>query len=81
MTKAFQKVQRAALSLSESERKLLAAKLRASLEDGAKNDESLKLSKEWEDEIERRVDELESGKAKTISAKEVFRKLDARQRR
>lgn len=56
--------------LPRDERARLAEALIASL------DEEAEVERAWSVEIRRRVEELESGAVKTISAEEVFAELD-----
>jgi putative addiction module component (TIGR02574 family) len=65
-----------ALSLSEEERAALAAFLLASL-DGAVDEGA---EKAWEQEISRRIADIDSGKAKMIPWEEVREKLSSRLR-
>jgi putative addiction module component (TIGR02574 family) len=63
-----------ALSLSEEERADLACSLMESLDTGV--DEGAENA--WDEEISRRVTELDSGKAKTVPGEEVRRKISSR---
>jgi putative addiction module component (TIGR02574 family) len=63
-----------ALSLSEEERADLACSLMESLDAGV--DEGAESA--WNEEISRRVTELDSGKAKTVPWEEVRRKISSR---
>jgi len=67
MTPEVSKLLEKALSLSIEEQEALADSLISNL--GGKVDEGLQAA--WESEIEKRVAELDSGKAKTISWSEV----------
>ena len=60
-----------ALKLPQHERARLAQRLISSL------DEDIEVEQAWYDEAERRLAELESGKAAEIPAKEVFESLDS----
>jgi putative addiction module component (TIGR02574 family) len=75
-------VRQAALNLSPRERSALAHELWDSLEGIADtefdSDEPLQLSEEWIREIERRMEEVRSGKAVLIDGEEVFAKLRQR---
>lgn len=66
-----------ALELPEPERAALAHDLLASLDGSADAD----AQEAWESEITKRLDELESGKARTIDADEALRRIDTRLRR
>lgn len=63
-----------ALELPESERAALAHDLLASL-DGPPDADAQQA---WEAEIVKRLDELETGKIRTIDADEALRRIDAR---
>lgn len=65
-----------ALELPESERAALAHDLLASL-DGPPGADAQQA---WEAEIANRLDELETGNARTIDADEALRRIDARLR-
>jgi putative addiction module component (TIGR02574 family) len=75
MTPQVSEILEKALSLSEQERGLLIDRLIASLDDGAA-DEGVEQA--WANEIEVRVDDIRSGKVKTIPGEEVRRRLAAR---
>jgi putative addiction module component (TIGR02574 family) len=66
-----------ALELPEEERAALAHDLLASL-DGPPDADAAQA---WEAEIAQRLDELESGRAQTVSAEEALRRIDERLRR
>jgi len=61
-----------ALALSTQERGLLIGKLIASL-DEAPEEEGVEAA--WDEEIKRRVDDVRSGRVKTIPGEQVFREL------
>jgi putative addiction module component (TIGR02574 family) len=61
----------AALKLDADERGRLVEELSASLN-------GLELSAEWEDEIRRRVDDVESGRVEPVSGAAVFARLERR---
>jgi putative addiction module component (TIGR02574 family) len=61
----------AAVKLEPGERARLVAELSATLH-------GLDLGDEWEDEIARRVDDLDAGRVKTIPDEQVFAHLDRR---
>lgn len=65
-----------ALELSPQDRAALAHDLLASL-DGPVD---ANAGEAWEAEIEKRLDGLESGKARTVDADEALRRIDARLR-
>jgi putative addiction module component (TIGR02574 family) len=60
----------AALQLGPEEREEIINDLWASLDGG--------LGDEWEEEIQRRVQDVDAGRAKTIPAEEVFSRLKQR---
>jgi putative addiction module component (TIGR02574 family) len=62
------------LSLSIGDRAALTRILIQAL-DSEPPDEPTEVEKAWQTEVERRVDEIESGHVKTILAEEVFAKL------
>jgi hypothetical protein len=65
-----------AFELAESGRAALTHDLRASLDGPPSAD----AQQAWEAEIANRVDELETGNARTIDADEALRRIDARLR-
>ena len=75
----------AALALSSKQRAALAHRLLVSLHDEDDNEDPADIAKSWDEELARRVDEIKSGKAKTVpwsQAKvQVERRLRARRRR
>jgi len=66
-----------ALALSTQERGLLIDKLIASLDEAAAEEE---VEAAWDEEIKRRVDDVRSGRVKTIPGERVLGRLKARQR-
>jgi putative addiction module component (TIGR02574 family) len=65
-----------ALTLSTQDRGLLIDRLIESLDD-APADEGAEAA--WDDEIKRRVDDIRSGRVKTIPGEQVLHRLKARQ--
>ena len=65
-----------ALELPAEERAALAQDLLASLDGPADAD----AATAWEDEITRRLDELEGGRAQTLEPEEALRRIDERLR-
>lgn len=65
-----------ALELPAGERAALAHDLLASLDGAAEAG----AAEAWDTELERRLDELQSGKAQTISVEEALGRIDARLR-
>jgi putative addiction module component (TIGR02574 family) len=63
-----------ALMLSAQDRATLAGSLIESLDEA----EELSVQSEWNDEIARRIEDLDSGKAKTIPWDEVRRRIAAK---
>jgi putative addiction module component (TIGR02574 family) len=72
MTPQVSEVLEKALSLSEQERELLIDRLAESL-----NNEPAEAGVEaaWDEEIKRRVDDIRSGRVKTIPGEQVLREL------
>ena len=68
------KVRAEALELPESDRAALAKDLLSSLDGAPDPDADLA----WDEEILRRLHEVESGKAVTFSAEEVFHRIEQR---
>lgn len=68
-----------ALELSVRERARLAHCLLVSLDDEA--DDPAEVERAWEDEIRRRLAEVESGTAELIPAEQLFSELRVRKRR
>jgi putative addiction module component (TIGR02574 family) len=69
-----------ALELSPHERAQLAHRLIVSLDDGVEDD-PVEVERAWEDEIRRRLEEVDAGTAELIPAEEVFAELRSRTRR
>ena len=67
-------------SWSSSDRAELASRLIASLDDDTPDDPA-EVERAWEEEIRRRLAELDAGTAELIPADEVFAELRARPRR
>jgi putative addiction module component (TIGR02574 family) len=62
-----------ALALSEEERGLVIARLNQSLGEEPAEEE---VEEAWATEIQQRVDDVRSGRVKTIPSEEVFRELE-----
>jgi len=75
MTPQVSEVLEKALTLSIQERELLIDRLVESLEDEPAEEG---VEEAWADEIKRRVDDIRSGKVKTIPGEQVLRELAAR---
>lgn len=76
MAAALKEIEEQALQLSPKERGELIHRLIVSLESPAE-DSSEAVAKAWDEEIARRVAEMEAGKTVWIPAEEVFSRLDA----
>ena len=68
-----------ALELSSRERAQLAHRLIVSLDEDP-SDDPAEVERAWEDEIRRRVAEIDAGTAELTPAEEVFAELRARRR-
>ena len=66
-----------ALELSSRERAQLAHRLIVSLDDDVEDDPA-EVERAWEDEIRRRLAEVDAGTAELIPAEEVFAELRSR---
>jgi putative addiction module component (TIGR02574 family) len=80
MSLPLERLEAAALELPRSERARLAQRLLESLDDEAVEDPA-EVEKAWEEELRRRVAELDSGSAELIPAEQVFADLRARKGR
>jgi putative addiction module component (TIGR02574 family) len=69
-----------ALELPMRERAQLAHRLIVSLDEDAEDD-PIEVERAWEDEIRRRLAEVDAGTAELIPAEEVFAELRSRARR
>ena len=76
MSTVLKEIEAQALQLSPKERGELIHHLIVSLE-GAPEDSPEAIAKAWDEEITRRVADMEAGKAVWIPAEEVFARLDA----
>ena len=77
MKATLEEVAMDALDLPSNDRALLARKLIESLDD-APAENPADVERAWQEEVERRLDDLVSGKVKAIPAEEVFAKLRAK---
>ena len=75
MTEEADELLKKALTLSPEDRATLAGSLLESLEEAEEG-----VEEAWNEEIARRVEEFEAGKAKTIPWEEVRRKVTAKLR-
>ncbi len=69
-------IEKQALQLSPQERDELIHRLIISLE-GTPEDSPEAIAKAWDEEIARRVADMEAGRTKWIPAEEVFKEIDA----
>ena len=70
MTTLVEELSQKARALSACDRARLAEDLLASLEDGSEPAEEVEAA--WEQEIQQRVEEVKSGRAKLIPAEDVY---------
>jgi putative addiction module component (TIGR02574 family) len=71
MSAAAKAILEAALKLDPEQREELIEELSASLD-------AANLGEYWETEIKRRIDDVDSGRVKTVPADEVFARLEQR---
>ncbi|MFL5385868.1 MAG: addiction module protein [Longimicrobiaceae bacterium] len=76
----LKRIEHEALELSSSDRAELATRLIASLE-GETPDDPAEVEAAWDEEIRRRLAELDAGTAELIPSDAVFAELRARPRR
>jgi putative addiction module component (TIGR02574 family) len=74
MTRQTRELLQQALALPENERMALVRVLIESLDDESEVD----VEQAWEEEVSRRIADLDSGKARTVSWKEVQERIAAR---
>ena len=72
----LKEIEEQALRLPLKERSELAHRLLVSL-DGEPEDSPEAIAKAWEEEISRRVADMDAGRTKWIPADEVFKEIDA----
>ena len=72
-------IEKQALQLTPKERGELAHRLIVSL-DGEPEDSPEAIAKAWDEEIARRVAEIDAGTATLVPEEEVFAKLDAKRK-
>lgn len=75
MAVTLAEIEAQALQLTPRERGELAHRLLVSL-DGEPEDTSEAIAKAWDEEIARRVADMEAGRTEWIPAEEVFKKID-----
>ena len=80
MSRPLEKVEADALELSIRERARLAQRLLVSLDEELEDDPA-EVEVAWEEEIRRRIAEIDAGTAELIPGEEVLAELRARQRR
>ncbi len=76
MSATLKDLEAEALKLPPRERSALAERLITSLH-GAPDDSPEAIAKAWDEEIARRVADMEAGRTKWIPAEEVFREVEA----
>jgi putative addiction module component (TIGR02574 family) len=76
MSAILKELEEQALRLPPKERSELAHRLLVSLE-GDPEDSPEAIAKAWDEEIARRVADMEAGRTKWIPAEEVFKEIDA----
>ncbi len=72
----LKEIEEQALRLTPKERSELAHRLIVSL-DGEPTESPEAIAKAWDEEIARRVADMEAGRTKWIAAEEVFKEIDA----
>jgi putative addiction module component (TIGR02574 family) len=78
MTPQVSEVLEKALTLSTQDRGLLIDRLIESLDDGPAEEG---VEEAWAEEIKRRLDDVQSGRVKTIPAEQVLRRLNKKVQR
>jgi putative addiction module component (TIGR02574 family) len=76
MTQDAAELLKRALALTEEERAELAGSLLESLDGGHEDPESVEAA--WSEEIARRIEDLDSGKAKTVPWEEVRHRISSK---
>ena len=72
-TLSYQRLEEEVLHLPRSDRSLLASRLLESLEEDAHE-----LSPEWREELQRRVADIDAGKAKLVPAEDLWKEIGQR---
>lgn len=80
MSLPLKQLEAEALELSSQERAQLARRLLVSLDEDV-DDDPAEVERAWEEEIRRRLQEVEAGTAELIPAEQVFSELRLRTRR
>lgn len=70
---SYEQLENGALHLPREDRSKLASRLLVSLED-----DDFELSPEWAEELDRRVKELDEGKAEMITSEELWKRINQR---
>jgi putative addiction module component (TIGR02574 family) len=84
MEHSYEEVHQLAHALPEDQRIQLANSLYKSLSDAEPDASEAEIAAAWDDEIKRRLDEIDSGAAKMVSLEDVLSDMDehiARKRR
>lgn len=81
MALPLEKVEAEALELSSEDRTRLVLRLLDSLEEERREDEPAEVERAWEEEIRRRIAEIDAGTMEMIPAEQVFAELRARRTR
>ena len=76
MAATLEELEAQALRLSSQERGELVHRLMASLE-GEPEGTAEEIAKTWEEEVLRRISEIDEGRARLVPAEEVFTEIDA----
>lgn len=77
MEHSYEEVRQLAHELPEDQRILLARSLYESIEKEQEDMSETEISAAWDDEIKRRLDEIDSGKVEMIPLDEVLADMDA----
>jgi putative addiction module component (TIGR02574 family) len=67
---SYEQLENGALHLPREDRSKLASRLLVSLED-----DDFELSPEWAEELDRRVNEMDEGRAEMISSEELWKRI------
>lgn len=70
---SYEQLENGALHLPREDRSKLASRLLVSLED-----DDFELSPEWAEELDRRVNEMDEGRAETIPSEELWKQINQR---
>ncbi|SMP42347.1 putative addiction module component, TIGR02574 family [Neorhodopirellula lusitana] len=75
MSESTQQLIASALQLGPADRAVVANAILASL-DGLRDDEPSEVLEAWSDEIRSRIDDIDSGRVKTIPSSEAWKMID-----